>query len=105
MQTMLTSGQSADRIRDAINEASGGIYDDIAGEGWVPLNFKAGDKLSHRLTYVVESIVDGYTNVNITDSINNVSSNQYPDIIYGGTLSDMNVVITNQHFLIEYEMI
>ena len=105
MQTMLTSGHSADRIRDAINEASGGIYDDMAGQGWVPLNFKAGDKLSHRLTYVVESIVDGYTNVNITDSINNVSSNQYPDIIYGGTLSDMNVVITNQHFLIEYEMI
>ena len=113
MEIMLTSGTSSDRIREAVNEASGGIYNDEIntgdGEGvypWVPLNFKPGDKLRHRLTYVVESIVNDYSNVDITDNINNISSNQYPDIIYGGTLSDMsNVVITDQHFLIEYEMV
>ena len=82
-----------------------GIYDQLMNEGWVPLNFKAGDKLRHRLTYVVESIVNDYSNVSITDNINHISSDQYPDIIYGGKLSDMDVVITNQHFLIEYEMI
>ena len=113
MTTMLTSGQSANRIRDALSEASdgvydgayNGIYDQLMNEGWVPLNFKAGDKLRHRLTYVVESIVNDYSNVSITDNINHISSDQYPDIIYGGKLSDMDVVITNQHFLIEYEMI
>lgn len=113
MKIMLTSGTSSDRIREAIDDASGGTYNYVIntgnGEGvypWVPLNFKPGDKLRHRLTYVVESIVNDYSNVDITDNINNISSNQYPDIIYGGTLSDMsNVVITDQHFLIEYEMI
>tara|TARA_B100001094_G_scaffold122846_1_gene118597 strand:- start:428 stop:913 length:486 start_codon:yes stop_codon:yes gene_type:complete len=106
METMLTSGTLSDRIRNAIDDASGGAYDYIKPYPWVPLKFKAGDKLRHRLTYVVESIVSDYSNVNITDNINNISSDQYPDIIYGGSLPDMSsVIITDQHFLIEYEMI
>jgi len=113
METMLVSGTSSDRIKECIDDASGGAYDYILNTGnfegvypWVPLKFKAGDKLRHRLTYVVESIVNDYSNVNITDNINHISSDQYPDIIYGGSLPDMSsVIITDQHFLIEYEMI
>ena len=106
METMLRSGTSSDRTRECIDDASGGVYNHIRPYPWVPLKFKAGDKLRHRLTYVVESIVNDYSNVNITDNINNISSNQYPDIVYGGSLPDMSsVILTDQHFLIEYEMI
>ena len=104
METMLKSGTSSERIKECIDDARS-VSNDIAYP-WVPLKFKAGDKLRHRLTYVVESIVNDYSNVNITDNINHISSDQYPDIIYGGSLPDMSsVIITDQHFLIEYEMI
>lgn len=103
METILRSG--SDRIRECIMEASGGNY--YPSYPWVPLKFQPSDKLRHRLTYSVESIVEDYSNVNITDSINHISSDQYSDIIYGGNLElqDMSsVVLTDQHFLIEYQM-
>ena len=73
---------------------------------WISLKFKPGDKIRHILTYNVEKIVVDYSNVNIRDNINGMHSDQYPNIIAGGNYIDMsNIILTDQHFLIEYEMI
>ena len=104
---MLSSESNKKRIEDSIeksmNETNTG--QDV-GYPWVPLKFLRGDKIRHRLTYNVANIVIDYSNNNVIDTINGMSSEQYPDIIAGGRYIDMsNVVITDQHFLIEYEMI
>tara|TARA_Y100000741_G_scaffold81200_1_gene59513 strand:+ start:4495 stop:5418 length:924 start_codon:yes stop_codon:yes gene_type:complete len=107
LETMLSSESNKKRIEDSIeksmNETNTG--QDV-GYPWVPLKFLRGDKIRHRLTYNVANIVIDYSNNNVIDTINGMSSEQYPDIIAGGRYIDMsNVVITDQHFLIEYEMI
>lgn len=107
LETFLKSEINKLRIEELINNAFTGKFEDKgASYPWVPLKFKVGDKLRHILTYNVESIVMNYSNNNIVDPINGLTSNQYPDIIYGGNCIDMsNCILTDQQFLIEYHMI
>ena len=105
LETLLETNKM--RIQDLIDDAISENNDDIdIVYPWISLKFKPGDKIRHILTYNVEKIVVDYSNVNIRDNINGMHSDQYPNIIAGGNYIDMsNIILTDQHFLIEYEMI
>tara|TARA_Y100000389_G_scaffold199821_1_gene238961 strand:- start:2274 stop:3191 length:918 start_codon:yes stop_codon:yes gene_type:complete len=107
LETLLESESSKNRVQSMINTATSKDGNgDVIGNSWVSLKFQKGDKIRHKLTYNVANIVIDYSNNNIIDSINGKRSDEYPNIIAGGSFIDMSsVILTDQHFLIEYELV
>lgn len=109
LYNLLNSGDHLliNRVFSAINDASGGAYSSIApsdnNNHWVPINFIAGDKLRHTLSYGVANIVENYTHFNIVDPINGATGEKLPNIVSGGKIHDYHGdFITDQHFVVEY---